>query len=132
MQTGKTRWAHYNIAYHFVWIPKYRRRILIGEVQAETKRLIAECCQHHGIAVLAMETDEDHIHVFVSAPPRFSPADIAGLLKGYSAKYLREKFPHLKKECGKEHLWTQAYYVGTAGNVSAEVIRRYIEECQGK
>jgi len=132
MQTGKTRWAHYNIAYHFVWIPKYRRRILIGEVQAETKRLIAECCQHHGIAVLAMETDEDHIHVCVSAPPRLSPADIAGLLKGYSSKYLREKFPHLKKECGKEHLWTQAYYVGTAGNVSAEVIRRYIEECQGK
>ena len=79
-----------------------------------------------------METDEDHIHVFVSAPPHFSPADIAGLLKGYSSEYLREKFPHLKKKCGKEYLWTQAYYVGTAGNVSAEVIRRYIEECQGK
>ena len=79
-----------------------------------------------------METDEGHIHVFVSAPPRFSPADIARLLKGYSSKYLREKFPHLKKKCGKEHLWTQAYYVGTAGNVSAEVIRRYIEECQEK
>jgi putative transposase len=81
---------------------------------------------------LAVETDEDHIHVFVSAPPRFSPALIANLLKGYSSKYLREKFPQLKKKCGKDHLWTQAYYVGTAGNVSAETIRRYIEECQGK
>jgi len=131
MQTGKTRWTHYNIAYHFVWIPKYRRRILTGEVQAETKRLIAECCTRHDVTLLALETDEDHVHVFVSAPPRFSPADIAGLLKGYSSKYLRERFPHLKK-CGKEHLWTQAYYIGTAGNVSAEVIRRYIEECQGK
>lgn len=132
MQTGKTRWTHYNIAYHFVWIPKYRRRILTGEVQAETKRLIAECCDRHGITLLALETDEDHVHVFVSALPRYSPADIAGLLKGYSSKYLREQFPHLKKKCGKEHLWTQAYYIGTAGNVSAEVIRRYIEECQGK
>lgn len=132
MQSGKTRWTHYNIAYHFVWIPKYRRRILTGEVQAETKRLISECCERHGLTLLAIETDEDHVHVFVSAPPRFSPAQITGLLKGYSSKYLREKFPALKKKCGKDHLWTQAYYVGTAGDVSAEVIRRYIEECQGK
>ncbi|WP_352432448.1 IS200/IS605 family transposase [Pyrinomonas sp.] len=90
---------------------------MTGEVQAETKRLIAECCERHGIALLAMETDEDHVHVFVSAPPRFSAASIAGLLKGYSSKYLRARFPHLKKKCGKEHLWSQAYDVGTAGNV---------------
>lgn len=103
-----------------------------GEIQAEIKRLTAECCEHHDITLLAQETDEDHVHAFVSAPPRFNPAEIAGLLKGYSSKYLRERFQHLKKKCGKEHLWTQAYDVGTAGNVSAEVIRRYIEECQGQ
>jgi putative transposase len=79
-----------------------------------------------------METDEDHIHVFVSAPPRFSPAVIANLLKGYSSRYLREYFPHLKKVCGKDHLWTNSYYVGIAGCVSVETIKHYIEECQGK
>jgi len=105
---------------------------LTGDVQNETKRLIAECCERNGLALLAVETGEDHVHVFVSAPPRFSPALIANLLKGYSSKHLREKFPQLKKKCGKDHLWTQAYYVGTAGNVSTDVIRRYIEECQGK
>jgi putative transposase len=131
-QSGKTRWTRYNIAYHLVWIPKYRRKVLTGDVQSETKRLIADCCERNGLTLLAVETDEDHIHVFVSAPPRFSPALIANLLKGYSSKYLREKFPQLKKKCGREHLWTQAYYVGTAGNVSAETIRKYIEECQGK
>lgn len=132
LQAGKTRWAHYSIAYHLVWIPKYRRRVLTGEVQAETKRLITECCERHGLSLLAFETDEDHIHVFVSAPPRFSPANIVNLLKGYSSRYLREKFPHLKRVCGKEHLWTSSYYCGTAGAVSAETIRRYIMECQGK
>ena len=132
LQVGKTRWTHYNIAYHLVWIPKYRRKILMGDVQAEAKRLIEECCDHHGLTLLEMETDMDPIHVFVSAPPRFSPAMIANLLKGYSSRYLREKFPHLKRVCGREQLWTQAYYVGTAGNVSAEVIRRYIADCQGK
>jgi putative transposase len=73
-----------------------------------------------------------HLNVFVSAPPRFSPANLANLLKGYTSKCLRQKFPKLKKICGKDALWTSAYYVGTAGNVSAEVIRRYITECQGK
>ena len=132
MQTGKTRWAQYTIAYHLVWIPKYRRKILTSEVEKATKELIAECCERHELTLLALETDQDHVHVFVSAPPRFSPAEIANLLKGYSSRYLRERFPHLKRVCGKDHLWTQSYYVGTAGAVSAETIRRYIMECQGK
>ena len=132
MQSGKTRWAQYSIAYHFVWIPKYRRKILTGDIQKAAKELIAESAQRHGLTILEMETDEDHVHVFVSAPPRFSPAEIANLLKGYSSRYLRERFPKLKKICGKDPLWAQAYYVGTAGEVSSEVIRRYISECQGK
>lgn len=132
LQVGKTRYTHDTIAYHLVWIPKYRRRVLTGEVQVETKRLLAECCERQGMTLLAIETDEDHIHIFVSAPPRFSPALIANVLKGYSSRFLREKFPHLKKVCGKDHLWTSSYYVGTAGSVSAETIMRYITECQGK
>ncbi len=132
LQMRKTRYTHYAIAYHLVWMPKYRRNILTGEVRAETKRLLMECCEQHGLTVLALETDIDHIHVFVSAPPRFSPAMIANLLKGHSSRYLREKFPRLKQVCGKDHLWTQSYYVGTAGVVSAETIKRYITDCQGK
>lgn len=79
-----------------------------------------------------METDEDHVHCFVSAPPKDSPAKIVGLLKGYSSRIVRQKFPHLAKRTGKDQLWTSAYYVGTAGAVSSEVIKRYIMECQGK
>jgi putative transposase len=132
LQAGKTRWSHYQIAYHFVWIPKYRRRILVGDVQKVTKEAIETCCTMHGFTLLALETDEDHVHGFVSAPPKDSPAKIVGLLKGYSSKVIRERFPALAKRTGKEHLWTSAYYVGTAGTVSAEVIRRYISDCQGK
>lgn len=132
LQHGKTRWSHYSIAYHFVWIPKYRRRILRDDVQKVAKQAIGECCRMHGFELLALETDLDHIHCFVSAPPKDSPAKIVGLLKGYSSRRLREEFPWLKKVCGKDRLWTSAYYVGTAGAVSAEVIRRYIMECQGK
>lgn len=132
MQEGKTRWTHYSTAYHIVWIPKYRKKVFLGGVENETKRLIRECAIHHGLKILAVETVIDHVHVFVSAPPRFSPTLIANLLKGYTSRYLREKYPILKKKCGKDQLWTQAYYVGTAGQVSCTTIRRYIMECQGK
>ncbi|WP_366145714.1 IS200/IS605 family transposase [Acidiferrobacter sp.] len=132
LQAGKTRWTHYQIAYHFVWIPKYRRKIFTGEVEVACKTLIEECCIQHGFTLLALETDVDHVHCFVSAPPRWSPAIIVGLLKGYTSRKLREQFPRFKRQCGKDQLWTQAYYVGTAGSVSAEVIRRYIQECQGR
>lgn len=132
LQDGKTRWTHYRIGYHLVWIPKRRRKVLVGEVAGATKDLIRECCVRNGLSLISAETDVDHVHVFVSAPPRWSPAQIANVLKGYTSRFLREKFPELKEICGKDQLWTQAYYVGTAGEVSALTIRRYIEECQGK
>ena len=90
----------------------------------ETKRLITEYCLHHGLP--ALESDVNYVHVFLSAKPRWSPPQLANLLKGHTSKYLRERFPHLQRLCGKDHLWTQAYYVGTVGQVSAETVTRYI------
>lgn len=132
LQQGKTRWTHDQTGYHLVWLPKYRRKVLVGDVADATKRLIGACCERQGLALLAVETDINHVHEFVSAPPRWSPAQIANVLKGYTSRYLREQFPHLKQACGRDQLWTQAYYVGTAGEVSAAVIRRYIEDGQGQ
>ena len=132
LQEGKTRYAIYSIAYHLVWLPKYRRKIFTPEVETATKELIDEACVRHGLTLLEVETDIDHVHVFVSAPPRFSPAAIANLLKGHSSRYLRERFPHLQELCGKEQLWTQTYFVGTAGNVNAETIKQYVRASQGK
>jgi putative transposase len=129
-QTGKTRWSLYNIAYHLVWIPKYRRKVLTSEIEAEMKRLTLDVCQKYDITVLTLEVQPERIHLFVSAPPVKSPARIVGLVKGHTSRYLREKFPQLAKLCGRTQLWSKSYYVGTAGNVSAETIMRYINECQ--
>jgi putative transposase len=132
LQQGTTRWTHYQTGYHFVWIPKYRRRVFDAARQEAAKAAIAACCAQHEFALLAVETDSDHVHVFVSAAPRWAPATIVGLLKGYSSRLLRQQFPELTRICGREQLWTQAYYVGTAGAVSADVIARYIKDCQGR
>jgi putative transposase len=132
LQVGNTRDTHDSMAYYLVWLPKYRRTRRTGEVQAETRRLMTECCEQQGLTLLALQTDEEHIPVFGSRAPRLSPALMANLLKGHSSRYVRAKFPRLIKVCGKDHLWASSHYVSTAGAVSAEIIKRDILECQGK
>ena len=127
MQVRKTRWSHYNLNYHFVWIPKYRKRILIGDVAAALERLIHDVAKRNEIEIISLSIQPDHVHLFVSAPPRYSPAHLINLFKGYTAKKLLELFPSLRTKHG---LWTRSYYVGTAGSVTEQTIRRYIEECQ--
>jgi len=129
MKTKKTRYTHYNINYHFVWIPKYRRKILVGPVAEELERLIRKVCDEREVEVLSLSIQPDHVHLFVSAPPRHAPSVLINTIKGYTSRYLRQKFPVLSKQTGPR-LWTRTYYVGTAGTVSAETIQRYIAECQ--
>ncbi|MGI9951255.1 IS200/IS605 family transposase [Moorellaceae bacterium AZ2] len=129
MKAKKTRYAHYNINYHFVWIPKYRRKVLVGPVAEELERLIRKICEEREVEVLGLSIQPDHVHLFVSAPPRHAPSVLINTIKGYTSRYLRQKFPELSKQTGPR-LWTRTYYVGTAGTVSAETIQRYIAECQ--
>jgi len=91
--------------------------------------LIHEIAEKYGFEIPALEIMPDHIHLFVSAHPKFAPATLVKLPKGITARKLFKEFPELKKKLWDGHLWTPSYYVGTAGNVSAETIRRYIEEC---
>lgn len=127
MKVRKTRWSHYNLNYHFVWIPKYRRSVLTDAVAQFLEQVLYNIAEEHGIEILSLSIQPDHIHLFVSAPPRFSPAELINLFKGISAKKLAERFPALKTKHG---VWTRTYYVGSAGAVTEESIRRYIEECQ--
>jgi putative transposase len=93
--------------------------------------LFGEIADKWGFEIIAQEVMPDHVHLFVSAPPRYSPAKIAQLFKGITSRVIRLEFPEIKHHIRKAGpLWSPGYYVGTAGNVSTEVIRRYIEECQ--
>ena len=127
MQIKKTRWAVYQLNYHLVWIPKYRKPVLVDEVKQELEKLIYEVAKKHKIEIKSLSTQPDHVHLFVSAPPRLAPAQIVNLFKGITSKKLLEKFPELRTP---EGFWSRTYYVGSIGAVSEETVRRYIEECQ--
>jgi putative transposase len=116
----KTRYAHYNINFHLVWRPKYRRKVLIGVIKADLEKAINEIAEKLEVKIESLEIQPDHIHHFVSAPPRCSPAGLINAFKGATSRRLRNKYPYLKF---LPSMWTKTYYVGTAGNISASVIQ---------
>jgi len=113
-----------------VWCPKYRKAILTGEIPCALEAMLREMCIEHGWDILSLELQPDHIHLFVSIPPADAVANVVKVLKGSTARKLFVAFPDLKKSLGSGNLWSPSYYVGTAGNVSAETIRRYVERTE--
>ena len=118
----------YNINYHVVWSVKYRRKILTKEVEEYLKTLVFQIAEDKGFTVHLFETGEgDHVHCFVSAPPKMSVTNIVKYLKGITGRKLFERFPEIRGKLWKGELWNHSYYVETIGSVSEENIRRYIE-----
>ena len=126
----QTRHATYNINYHLVWCPKYRRPVLAGNVGARLAELLPEYVQELDGEVLDLVVMPDHVHLFASFPPTLAISQIMYRLKGLTSHQLRKEFPHLKSRLPS--LWTRSYYVGTAGHVSAATIKRYIDEQKGQ
>jgi putative transposase len=128
---GNERWttsnkAVFNIGYHLIWCPKYRRKVLVGEVAERLKELLAEKSADIGAPIDTLEVMPDHVHLFVKATPVLSPHYIVQQLKGFSSRRLRQEFPKLKSRLPT--LWTRSYYCESVGHISQETIRRYIED----
>ncbi len=109
----------------FSVLDRYRRKIFLQtEVEQRFKELVHEACEELQIQIVALECDKDHTHMFPNALPNLSPVDMMAKIKGVTYKKLREEFPHLRH---LPSLWTRSYFVSTAGNVSSETIKRYVE-----
>ncbi|MGF7396222.1 IS200/IS605 family transposase [Thermoanaerobacterium thermosaccharolyticum] len=125
-QYKTTRHAKFLINYHFIWIPKYRRKILDNpEIVDLIKNTITELSEKYNYEILAMEIMPDHIHLQISAIPQYSPAELMNKIKGVTGFRISRRFPELKAR-GK--IWTNSYFCATTGNVSTETIKKYIEE----
>ena len=124
------RGAHtvYRLNYHFVWIPRYRRKVLRGDVAQRLEELIREVCTTRDWEVEALTVQADHVHLFVSCPPRDAPARVMNVVKSITARELYAEFPRLRRSHWGGKLWADGYYVGSAGDhVTSDLIKRYIE-----
>jgi len=114
----------YNINYHIVFCPKRRKAVLVDAIATDCESIIRTTAANSQIEVLSLAIMPDHVHAFVSSPPKLSPHIIVKRLKGATARFLREKYPQLTR---LPHLWAASYYVGTVGSVSDSVVKMYIE-----
>lgn len=122
----------YNIGYHMVWSVKYRRRVLEKKIENSLKTILIEIAAEKGFELKAIEVMSDHVHVFISAKPKFSPSYIYKMLKGISAKKLFLQHPELTQSLWNNHLWNPSTYVETIGHISDETVRKYIEDQKKK
>ena len=111
--------------YHFIWIPKRRKKILVGKIKDRLIELIYLKAKELECEVVSLEVMPDHIHLFIQGNPQTSANHLIGQIKGYTSRILRKEFKEL---LFLPSLWTRSYWVSTAGNVSQAVIRKYIEE----
>ena len=122
----------YKCDYHIVWTPKYRYRVLFGEVKSLVEKDIGMLCEWKGVEVIELNVQIDHIHVLCSIPPKVSVSGLMGTLKGKLAIKLFKSYPKLKeKPYWGNHFWSRGYFVTTVG-VDEEIIRRYVKYQEGE
>jgi putative transposase len=124
---NKSSHAIYRCEYHFVWVPKYRYHVLVKEIKPRLKELLAELCNWLDVTIIEGAICSDHVHMYLSVPPRYSPAHIMKILKGKSAEYLRRDFPELGKKYWGLHIWARGYFVSTVG-IDSVTIQKYVKE----
>ncbi len=117
----------YQCKYHIVWCPKYRFRILKGAVAHFVEETIRSLCVWKKIEIVEMNVQEDHVHIILDIPPRYSISDVLGILKGKTAIKLFKSYPGLKKKpYWGNHFWSRGYCVSTIG-IDEEKIRKYVK-----
>ena len=131
MSYRKTSHAVFDIKYHLVWITKYRKKVLKGEIGKRLRDLTRQTCESKDVYILSGSIQPDHVHLLVSVPPYLSVSDLMQAIKGRSSRKLLQEFGELSHQFWGRHLWARGYFVASTGNVTDEIIKQYIES-QGK
>ena len=123
--------TRHRLIYHLVWIPKYRKRILIGKVAVRLRQLMYQACEVRGWWVHELSIKPDHVHVLVQAGPGDSVAEVVKTFKGGTAIMLKRELPELEEWLWGDSLWADGYFAETVGSAQEDVVRRYIREQRG-
>jgi putative transposase len=118
----------YDLKYHIVWITKYRKPILQGEIANRARDLVREICKAKDVEIIKGHISKEHVHVFVSVPPHVSVSQLVQSLKGKSSRKLLLEYKGLSRAFWGRHLWARGYFVASSGNVTDEVIMKYVEQ----
>ncbi len=127
MEYRKTSHAVYDLKYHVVWITKYRKPVMRGEIGLRLRELIRQTCATLDVKIEKGHIAVDHVHLLVSVPPNLSVSEMMRRVKGRSSRLMLAEYTELKKQFWGQHLWARGYFAASTGNVTDEIIRQYIE-----
>ena len=122
----------FDMKVHLVWVPKYRKKVLTGDVAIRVRDIIRQIAMEHELHILSGKIAADHIHVMVSYRPHQDISTIVQWLKGISSRVMLHEFPHLRKKFWGKHFWARGYLAVSTGNITDEMIQQYIEEQEGE
>ena len=118
----------YDIKYHIVWITKYRKPILKKDIGERLRELLRQICTSLDVQIIRGHVSKDHVHIMVSVPPYISVSKLVQSMKGRTSRKLLDEYKSLKRAFWGQHLWARGYFVASSGNVTDEIIMKYIEE----
>jgi putative transposase len=127
MSYRKTAHSVYDLKYHVVWITKYRKPVLRGEIAVRLRELVRQTCAALDVYILSGHIATDHVHLLVSVPPKVSVSKLMQRIKGRSSRRMLEEFGELSRQFWGRHLWARGYFAASSGNVTDEIIKQYIE-----
>jgi putative transposase len=113
--------------YHVVWIPKCRRKVIYGKLRMEIGRILRKLCEYKGVEIVEARACSDHIHMFLSIPPKYSVASILGYLKGKTSILVFERYSRIRHNFRGHRFWARGYYVNTVG-LDEKKVRDYIRD----
>ena len=122
----------HDLKVHLVWTPKYRKKVLTGEVAIRVRDLIRQIAMEHEVTILSGKVASDHIHVLVGYRPHVDVSMLVQWLKGISSRILLQEFAHLHKLFWGRHLWARGYLAVSTGNLTDEMVQAYIAEQDGE
>ena len=117
---------------HLVWTPKYRKRILLGQVAIRVREVLRQIAAEHEVEILSGKVSCDHVHLFISYRPDQAVSKLVQYLKGVSSRVMLQEFPHLRKQLWGRHFWARGYFVVSSGTITDEMIQEYIDEQEGE
>ena len=113
--------------YHLVWAPKYRYKVLIGDVRLRVREIIRQVCSEMGVTIVSGALSRDHVHLFVEIPPHISVSQFVQRAKGRSSHRIQQEFEHIRKRYWGQRFWARGYFSTTSGNITDDVITAYLE-----
>lgn len=124
---SKTSHTVYHHRFHIVWITKYRKRVLSGELRLRVREIIAQAAEDCGVKIVNGVLSADHVHIFAEIPPHIPVSHFVKMAKGRSSRKIQQEFAQIRQQYWGRHFWGRGYFTSTSGNVTDDIINQYID-----